>query len=416
MDVSPEQASDTPFRPPIFALVFLALAILSAAAVIIFATRIWVVSRRRRWLPFVFSTAIVSSLAFFTGVLLRLGLSLGDSVGVVGIPLAFFAGALVDYHRTLSTRTKLIVVIPSKAPFNVALRRGIAAEASGSSLEIDDPCAKIERGYEDLAGLLKEVHEAVNQKPDYLLVHAPSPGVLDASEFQEMARTMTGRHGRILCIEGGPANIADFHGLITEIVSDSQAGAKLLADYAVKILAQDEALGQVDPYVCILSGPRYSPIAVNRVKIMQDTFEDVNIRCSVREATGWSELECHDKTLSLLVASIMHGNPVPDIIICGNDVMALGAVRAIREIGHQTKHRPKVFGYDGLAEAVACIAQPETPFYATIRTPPALLGEKAIQMICEEIDGKRKPAVADKIEIDFTHLVTKENANHILNF
>jgi len=94
-----------------------------------------------------------------------------------------------------------------------------------------------------------------------------------------------------------------------------------------------------------------------------------------------------------------------DGIFAGNDLMAIGALKALRERGIQVPEQVKVCGFDGIA--LAEITEPEL---TTVAQPIYEMGELAARMLLKEIEsGIRENMV---IELDVTLIPRKSSKIH----
>ena len=73
-------------------------------------------------------------------------------------------------------------------------------------------------------------------------------------------------------------------------------------------------------------------------------------------------------------------------IVCGSDLMALGAIRAVRETGRQVPGDVSVVGYDD-SPLIAFTDPPLT----TLRQPVQGMGEAAVRALVDEIAGQHAP-------------------------
>jgi ABC-type sugar transport system substrate-binding protein len=371
---------------------------------LLFVNQMSVAYRKRLLFPLY--VALVIGVIFLSVVVFeKLGYTFSDAVSIIGLISAFFlglgGGSFIERRRY----TELAVVIPSKAPFNVELRSGLAKRPEGLRLNISDPFAEVAAEYEGLSEFIPAVQRAVSTRPDYLLLHAPTAGQVASEEFQKAIRRMTSRGGRVLCVEVAPDNMAKFNGLVTKISSDTKSGAAVLANYALSV-------HRGSGYVLNLAGPDYSPQSIERNAIFKNIFENANIEFKTKMLPGWTKDGCYQATLIALRAE-----HTPEIIFCGNDTMALGAVEATREVRLRSTAIPKIFGYDGLKRAMFAIGEPDNPFYATIRTPPSVFGERAISLIWEELNDAKQPFSDNfdvQIHIDGANLITKDNCDKLI--
>jgi DNA-binding LacI/PurR family transcriptional regulator len=74
---------------------------------------------------------------------------------------------------------------------------------------------------------------------------------------------------------------------------------------------------------------------------------------------------------------------IPQGIVASNDQIALGAMRAVRELGGELPHDTRVVGFDDEAGA-QCFSPPLT----TIRQPFDRVGRTAIRQIVDLIAGR----------------------------
>lgn len=91
----------------------------------------------------------------------------------------------------------------------------------------------------------------------------------------------------------------------------------------------------------------------------------------------------------------------PDAVFAASDVMALGAMRAVREVGLRVPEDIAFVGFDDLP--VATMANPPL---TTIHQPIAEFGEKAVEMLIDLIENGVKPP---RCVIMDTELVIRES-------
>jgi DNA-binding LacI/PurR family transcriptional regulator len=73
-----------------------------------------------------------------------------------------------------------------------------------------------------------------------------------------------------------------------------------------------------------------------------------------------------------------------DAVFCSNDQVASGVITALQEQQYSIPDQISVIGYDDLSYAVAT-----RPMLTTIRQDPAALGEGAVEMIAELMNGTK---------------------------
>ncbi|WP_437637547.1 substrate-binding domain-containing protein [Sorangium sp. So ce854] len=81
-----------------------------------------------------------------------------------------------------------------------------------------------------------------------------------------------------------------------------------------------------------------------------------------------------------------------DAIVAGNDEMAIGAIRAIRARGHRVPEDIAVVGFDDISLAQHC-----DPPLTTVRQSPELLGQMAVALLADRLDGRPPPQPVTRI-------------------
>jgi len=77
-------------------------------------------------------------------------------------------------------------------------------------------------------------------------------------------------------------------------------------------------------------------------------------------------------------------SPMPSAVLCGNDVLAAGALRGARHLGLRVPDDISITGFDDLE-----LARVVTPELTTVRVPHAEMGRLAALELVEMIEGKR---------------------------
>ena len=92
---------------------------------------------------------------------------------------------------------------------------------------------------------------------------------------------------------------------------------------------------------------------------------------------------------------------LPDAIICGNDQMAIGAMRELLAAGIRVPAEIAVTGFDNIHLGAML-----TPSLTTVHQPMRLLGERACSLLLERIAD---PALARRVERLPTQLIVRES-------
>jgi LacI family transcriptional regulator len=92
-------------------------------------------------------------------------------------------------------------------------------------------------------------------------------------------------------------------------------------------------------------------------------------------------------------------NP-PSAVVCGNDVLAAGAILRAREKGIKVPDNVSITGFDDIS-----LASVVTPALTTIRVPQLEMGQAAARLLLEQLRSETKPT---SIEFD-TQIVFRES-------
>ena len=94
---------------------------------------------------------------------------------------------------------------------------------------------------------------------------------------------------------------------------------------------------------------------------------------------------------------IMSSDDLPSVIMCGNDVLAAGALMRARDMGVEVPGRVSLVGFDdiGLASVV-------TPPLATVRVPQIEMGRAAARMLIARLSGDVS-ATPVQLSTEFIH-------------
>jgi ribose transport system substrate-binding protein len=157
------------------------------------------------------------------------------------------------------------------------------------------------------------------------------------------------------------------------IGSDNYQGGQLAAE------ALSEALGGSGKVAVVegISGVESSELRVSGFKDKAEELGGLEIVAS--QPADWEQEKGYT-----VVQNILQANPDINGIFCANDMMALGAVKAIEDAG--MSDQVTVIGFDATDDAKEAIA--EGRMYASVGQDPALMGEQALEVIQAYVDGE----------------------------
>jgi DNA-binding LacI/PurR family transcriptional regulator len=94
----------------------------------------------------------------------------------------------------------------------------------------------------------------------------------------------------------------------------------------------------------------------------------------------------------------------PDAVFCFNDLLALGAMRALQQAGCRIPDDVAVIGFDDIEEARFA-----TPSLTTIAPDKEQMGELAVSFLLGRIDGTRTNP-PEQVEVPFRLIVRESTA------
>lgn len=137
--------------------------------------------------------------------------------------------------------------------------------------------------------------------------------------------------------------------------------------------------------------------AQQRIKGAQDAMQDAGLNptdITIIETTY--EVESG----ALALKNLMSHDTPPTAVLCGNDVIAVGAVRAAKEIGLNVPRDVSITGFDDME--LARIVEPEL---TTVHVPHQAMGRKAAQELVAMVERKSS-GVSTCLE---TNIVTRQS-------
>jgi ABC-type sugar transport system substrate-binding protein len=283
------------------------------------------------------------------------------------------------------------LLINVKERFNQELAFGLRRVLNADSFRVD------ERSHGNPGEFELVFAQILNSPPDYVVVVPPSQNASDhvGPKLETLARCGT----HVVMIENPPVGIQSHAEHLTVLESDSEEGARLMSSFirgAVKVGKESRIL--------LLNGPQDSKNARRRGDTYRKELEgDYKLECM--NLRTWSQQET-----AAFVRAYLANHPVPHVIVCGNDTMALSAARTLESSNVGPEEYPKICGYDGLLPAIVAIV--EGRMYATVVIPPSSYGLKAATVIMER-EAKRDPTEPNPIRI--TEVVVRASARQLLN-
>ncbi|WGH78060.1 LacI family DNA-binding transcriptional regulator [Jannaschia ovalis] len=88
--------------------------------------------------------------------------------------------------------------------------------------------------------------------------------------------------------------------------------------------------------------------------------------------------------------AVMQSRPKPTAVLCGNDVLAVGALRAAKAAGLSVPGNVSITGFDDIELAMVA-----TPALTTVHVPHREMGRRAAQILVALVRGERPPPAID---------------------
>jgi LacI family transcriptional regulator len=160
-------------------------------------------------------------------------------------------------------------------------------------------------------------------------------------------------------------------GKYSSVVTDNYRGGYMAAEYLI-------GLGRKT--IALLSGPAIIQNFFDRIKGYRDALRDNNIHyredyaidCEFTIKSGY------DGTLALYKKQAR-----VDAIFAANDLIALGAIRALKEIGKAIPDEVAVVGFDDIA-----LASMSVPSLTTIKQAKYEMGQRSAELLINRIHDK----------------------------
>ncbi|MCR4656366.1 MAG: substrate-binding domain-containing protein [Lachnospiraceae bacterium] len=152
---------------------------------------------------------------------------------------------------------------------------------------------------------------------------------------------------------------------------DNEKGIREAIDYLVRI----EGITRI----CMIGGRDDNADAVRRKRIFIRCLEDNGLTFTEQQYVSSNMLESTQESAALLLSR----NPDVQAVFCVNDPSAVGLYDVMRDRGLTPGRDILVFGFDN-----AAMANDMVPRLASIGAEEITLGEKALNMLLDKLDGK----------------------------
>jgi LacI family transcriptional regulator len=220
--------------------------------------------------------------------------------------------------------------------------------------------------------------EAMSGKVDGLLI---AEGIVGSQQLARLAARLP-----IALVAGSPD---EPH--VDVVDADNRAGTKALVCHLVELHGRTRLF-----YV---AGPSDAPDARAR----RSAFEEVLAEHAGATLAGSFEGRFSAISGQLAAREILARSrrELPDAVVCGNDQMAIGAMRELLAGGLRVPADVAVVGFDDIYPGTLL-----APSLTTVRQPMRLLGERACSRLLERIAD---PSLPHRVELLPTELIVRES-------
>ena len=120
--------------------------------------------------------------------------------------------------------------------------------------------------------------------------------------------------------------------------------------------------------------------ALNRVEGVRDALVEAGLGA---EAVTLIETPYGIDTGAQAFAQVMGQTPRPTVVMCGNDVLAVGALREAAKMGLRVPDEVSITGFDDIE-----LAEITSPALTTVHVPHREMGQKAASELIDMVEGR----------------------------
>lgn len=277
-----------------------------------------------------------------------------------------------------------VVYKDASNPYWLAAENGAKAEAEkeGVKLIVQSPTNE-----EAIPEQIDKIRALITQGVDGLMVAPNAP-----DQLQPVLQEAVDQNIPVALIDTG---IPDWDGALTTIGTDNYAAGKIAGDYIVKNNDQGN--------VAILGGLAGNPATDSRVQAFKDAIKDTDIKVVTELSAKSNGPEAVN-----VMSDMLQSHPEIDIVFAPADVMALGAVSAIKTAGLDVGDF-QVIGVDGTQDGADSVQAGELT--GTVAQYPYKMGVDGVKSVAQAINGDE---VEERIDTG-ADLIDADNVDDYLN-
>jgi ribose transport system substrate-binding protein len=255
---------------------------------------------------------------------------------------------------------------------------------AGAELGAEEANAEIEvvggSSEEDIEGQIEHIKESIKKKPDAILV-APC----SYSETTEVLQEVVDSGIKLILID----SVIDKDIAASTVATDNYLAGKELGQFTQSLL-------QSNPEIGIVGHVKSASTAIEREKGIREGLGKYETQVMNVVFSGSS----YDKAYALTMEMLKH-YPKMGVIIGTNEYSAVGAARAIKDMGYTDK--VKVVGFDNSIEEIQLLEA--GVFQGIIIQKPFNMGYLGVEQAVKILDGRKTKKNLDS----GCKMITKEN-------
>lgn len=161
---------------------------------------------------------------------------------------------------------------------------------------------------------------------------------------------------------------------ISTVTADNRQGAKLAAEYLMSVGCKR---------IAHITGPENASNTKERLQGFLEMVKNKDWFLSDYIVSGNYNME----TANQRVTDLLRAHPEIDGLFAGNDVMAVGALKAAETLNIRVPEKLSIIGFDGIA-----IGETTSPTLTTVVQPIYKMGSRAAELLIEQINHETNAA------------------------
>ncbi|MDP2966580.1 MAG: LacI family DNA-binding transcriptional regulator [Pelolinea sp.] len=270
--------------------------------------------------------------------------------------LGYVPNILARSLRSKRTNTLALVFTDITNPFFTILARGVEDTASIAGFNV----------------IFCNTDESQEKEDNYiqLLLQKQVDGILLVPAGSNT------RSIKVIQEQNTPLVILDrrvSHSNVDIVRGDSEGGAYQLTKYLIDLGHR---------HIAIISGPRNVSTAEDRLLGYKRAMEENGLKENIQSYYGRFTQACGND----LTRKIFSHDPKPTALFAANNLMAIGALRALRDIGFKVPDDVALVSFDDIPENLTAF-----PFMTVVTQPSYELGKRATELLISRIKNDSAP-------------------------